>query len=75
MLTFTLPQVPPNPSTSSLASKTTDKLVAEFRYLQSQATGTLVKFMSYLTYGYSECHGTRHIQANDGFSDRQCKIF
>ncbi|MCJ1414410.1 H(+)-transporting V0 sector ATPase subunit d [Xylographa parallela] len=47
-----LASLPPNPSTSSLANKTTDKLVAEFRYLQAQATGTLSKFMDYLTYGY-----------------------
>lgn len=47
-----LASLPPNPSTSSLANKTTDKLVAEFRYLQAQATGTLAKFMDYLTYGY-----------------------
>ena len=47
-----LASLPPNPSTSSLANKTTDKLVAEFRYLQGQATGTLSKFMEYLTYGY-----------------------
>jgi V-type H+-transporting ATPase subunit d len=29
-----------------------DKLVAEFRYLQANATGTLSKFMDYLTYAY-----------------------
>jgi V-type H+-transporting ATPase subunit d len=44
--------LPPNPSTSALAAKTTDKLVAEFRYLQANATGSLSKFMEYLTYGY-----------------------
>ena len=47
-----LSALPPNPSTSSLANKTTDKLVAEFRYLQAQANGSLAKFMDYLTYGY-----------------------
>ena len=47
-----LASLPPNPSTSSLANKTTEKLVAEFRYLQAQATGSLAKFMEYLTYGY-----------------------
>lgn len=47
-----LATLPPNPSTSSLANKTTDKLVAEFRYLQGQATGSIAKFMEYLTYGY-----------------------
>lgn len=47
-----LASLPPNPSTSALANKTTEKLVAEFRYLQAQATGTLSKFMEYLTYGY-----------------------
>jgi V-type H+-transporting ATPase subunit d len=47
-----LAMLPPNPSTSSLANKTTEKLVADFRYLQAQATGSLAKFMEYLTYGY-----------------------
>ena len=47
-----LATLPPNPSTSALAAKTTDKLVSEFRYLQAQATGSLAKFMEYLTYGY-----------------------
>lgn len=47
-----LNSLPPNPSTSALAAKTTDKLVAEFRYLQANATGSLSKFMEYLTYGY-----------------------
>ncbi|KAL2042518.1 hypothetical protein N7G274_005012 [Stereocaulon virgatum] len=47
-----LASLPPNPSTSSLANKTTDKLVAEFRYLQAQAVGSIAKFMEYLTYGY-----------------------
>ena len=47
-----LASLPPNPSTSDLADKTTDKLIAEFRYLQGQATGSLAKFMEYLTYGY-----------------------
>lgn len=47
-----LASLPPNPSTSALATKTTDKLVAEFRYIQANATGSLSKFMEYLTYGY-----------------------
>lgn len=47
-----LSSLPPNPSTSALANKTTDKMVAEFRYLQAQAVGSLAKFMEYLTYGY-----------------------
>jgi V-type H+-transporting ATPase subunit d len=47
-----LASLPPNPPTSALANKTTDKLVAEFRYLQANAVGTLAKFMEYLTYGY-----------------------
>lgn len=47
-----LATLPPNPSTSSLANKTTEKLVTDFRYLQAQATGSLAKFMEYLTYGY-----------------------
>lgn len=44
--------LPPNPSTSALADKATEKLVAEFRYIQANATGSLTKFMEYLTYGY-----------------------
>ncbi len=47
-----LASLPPHPSTSALADKTTDKLVSEFRYLQASATGSLSKFMEYLTYGY-----------------------
>ena len=48
----TLSSLPPNPSTSALANKTTEKLVSDFRYLQGQCTGSLTKFMEYLTYSY-----------------------
>ncbi|KAL5336095.1 V0 complex, c/d subunit of ATPase [Aspergillus crustosus] len=44
--------LPPNPSTSNLAGKMTDKLVAEFRYLLAQSTGSTARFLEYLTYGY-----------------------
>jgi V-type H+-transporting ATPase subunit d len=47
-----LQSLPPNPSTSALANKTTEKLVSDFRYLQGQSTGSLTKFMNYLTYSY-----------------------
>ena len=47
-----LASLPPNPSTSTLAAKTTDKLIAEFRYVRANAVGSLAKFMDYLTYGY-----------------------
>ncbi|KAL3428184.1 vacuolar ATP synthase subunit d [Phlyctema vagabunda] len=47
-----LASLPPNPSTSALAAKATDKLIAEFRYLRGNAVGSLAKFMDYLTYGY-----------------------
>nr|OQO19418.1 V-type proton ATPase subunit d [Rachicladosporium sp. CCFEE 5018] len=47
-----LAALPPNPSTSALAEKAIDKLVAEFRYLQANAVGSLSKFMDYLTYAY-----------------------
>jgi len=47
-----LASLPPNPSTSSLAAKTTDKLVSEFRYVRANAVGSLARFMDYLTYGY-----------------------
>jgi len=47
-----LNSLPPNPSTSALADKTTEKLVSEFRYVQANAVGSLSKFMDYLTYGY-----------------------
>ncbi|KAI9752285.1 MAG: H(+)-transporting V0 sector ATPase subunit d [Lichina confinis] len=44
--------LPPNPSTSSLATKATDKLVGEFRYIQANAVGSLAKFLEFLTYAY-----------------------
>ncbi|KAG9548937.1 ATPase, V0 complex, subunit D, partial [Aureobasidium melanogenum] len=47
-----LADLPPNPSTSALADKLLDKLVSEFRYVQANATGSLSKFMEFLTYGY-----------------------
>ena len=47
-----LASLPPNPSTSALAGKATDKLVAEFRYLQANAVGSMSKFLDYLTYAY-----------------------
>jgi V-type H+-transporting ATPase subunit d len=47
-----LASLPPNPSTSALANKTTEKLVSDFRYLQGQCTGSLTKFMEFLTYSY-----------------------
>ncbi|KAK2046597.1 ATP synthase subunit [Colletotrichum somersetense] len=47
-----LGNLPPNPSTSALAAKTTDKLVSEFRYVRANAVGALAQFMDYLTYGY-----------------------
>jgi V-type H+-transporting ATPase subunit d len=47
-----LATLPPNPSTSALADKTTEKLVSEFRYVQANATGSLSRFVEYLTYGY-----------------------
>jgi V-type H+-transporting ATPase subunit d len=47
-----LASLPPNPSTSTLAAKTTDKLISEFRYVRGNAVGSLAKLMDYLTYGY-----------------------
>ncbi|KAI9810628.1 MAG: H(+)-transporting V0 sector ATPase subunit d [Thelocarpon impressellum] len=47
-----LASLPPNPSTSALANKTTEKLISEFRYLRANAVGSLARFMDYLTYGY-----------------------
>lgn len=47
-----LAQLPPNPSPSSLAAKTTDKLIYEFRYVRANAGETLGQFMDYVTYGY-----------------------
>ncbi|KAJ4269529.1 H(+)-transporting V0 sector ATPase subunit d [Fusarium torreyae] len=47
-----LASLPPNPSTSALAAKTTDKLISEFRYVRAQAVGSLATFMDYVTYGY-----------------------
>lgn len=47
-----LSTLPPNPSTSALAARTTDKLISEFRYVRANSSGSLTKFMDYLTYGY-----------------------
>jgi V-type H+-transporting ATPase subunit d len=47
-----LANVPSPLSTSIIASKATEKLISEFRYLRANATGSLAKFMDYLTYGY-----------------------
>jgi V-type H+-transporting ATPase subunit d len=47
-----LASLPPNPSTSTLAARTTDKLISEFRYVRANAVGSLAKFMDYLTFGY-----------------------
>jgi V-type H+-transporting ATPase subunit d len=47
-----LSTLPPNPSTSALAARTTDKLISEFRYVRANSTGSLTKFMDFLTYGY-----------------------
>ncbi|KXG46541.1 ATPase, V0/A0 complex, subunit C/D [Penicillium griseofulvum] len=47
-----LASLSPNPSTSDLASRMTDKLVSEFKYLIAQATGSSAKFLEYMTYGY-----------------------
>lgn len=35
-----------------MADKALDKLVAEFRYIQANATGSMAKFMDFLTYAY-----------------------
>ncbi|KAI9227160.1 MAG: ATP synthase subunit [Piptocephalis tieghemiana] len=43
----------PSPLTTSvIAEKSTEKLVEEFRYLQSTAVPPLTKFLDYITYGY-----------------------
>ena len=47
-----LANVPSPLSTSIIASKTTDKLIAEFRYIRAQSTSTLAKFLDYITYAY-----------------------
>lgn len=47
-----LASLPPNPSTSDLAGRMTDKLVSEFKYLIAQATGSSAKFLEYMRYGY-----------------------
>lgn len=47
-----LASVPSPLSTSIIASKATEKLIAEFRYLRANASGSLARFMDYLTYGY-----------------------
>ncbi|RPB01061.1 ATP synthase subunit [Choiromyces venosus 120613-1] len=47
-----LANVPSPLSTSVIAAKATEKLIAEFRYIRANSTGTLAKFMDFLTYGY-----------------------
>ena len=47
-----LASVPSPLSTSIIASKATEKLIAEFRYLRANASGSLATFMDYMTYGY-----------------------
>lgn len=47
-----LANVAPPFTTSTIATKATDKLVQDFRYLRAQATGALAKFMDFLTYSY-----------------------
>jgi V-type H+-transporting ATPase subunit d len=47
-----LASLPPNPSPAAIAAKTTEKLIYEFRYVRANASGSLAKFMDYLTYGY-----------------------
>jgi len=47
-----LSNVPSPIATSTIASKATDKLIEEFRYVRAQATGSLAKFMDFLTYAY-----------------------
>lgn len=47
-----LANVPSPLSTSVIAAKATEKLISEFRYIRANATGSLAKFMDFLTYGY-----------------------
>lgn len=47
-----LANVPSPLSTSVIAAKANEKLIAEFRYIRANSTGTLAKFMDFLTYGY-----------------------
>ena len=43
----------PSPiSTTTLAQKTTEKLVEEFNFLRMQAVEPLATFLDYITYGY-----------------------
>ncbi|GAA93897.1 hypothetical protein E5Q_00543 [Mixia osmundae IAM 14324] len=48
---FLADEAPPI-ATSAFAERATDKLVDEFNYLRSNATGSLAKFLDYMTYGY-----------------------
>ncbi|PWN99589.1 ATPase, V0 complex, subunit D [Tilletiopsis washingtonensis] len=47
-----LADVPSPISTSTIAERATRKMVAEFEYLRSNATGDLAKFLDFLTYAY-----------------------
>ena len=43
----------PSPiATSVIAEKCRNKLIEEFRYMKRNATGELVRFLDYMTYGY-----------------------
>ncbi|PWN40787.1 ATPase, V0 complex, subunit D [Ceraceosorus guamensis] len=47
-----LADVPGQLTTSIMAERATNKMVAEFEYLRGNASGDLAKFLDYLTYAY-----------------------
>ena len=47
-----LANVPSPLATSTISGKAREKLISEFRYLRANATGTLARFMDFLTHGY-----------------------
>ncbi|KAI9295783.1 ATPase, V0/A0 complex, subunit C/D, partial [Neoconidiobolus thromboides FSU 785] len=39
-------------ATSTISEKCTEKLVEEYKYIRSQASGDLLQFLDYISYGY-----------------------
>lgn len=72
--------VPSPLSTSNFADNARNRLVGQFRYLQSVAVGDLAKFLEYITYGYMIDNvvlfisGTAHNREKGELLDRCSKL-
>lgn len=47
-----LSSLAPNPSTSALQDRVADKFIQSFNYIKANASGSLSKFLEYITYAY-----------------------